>query len=99
MEKKPTLKEWLKITCQTYKVFAEKLGMKQQAIERIANNKDKISWKQARRIWIATNYEVRLISLYPELPETMATVSHVKKEDLLCESIGDKTGKYPDSIV
>jgi transcriptional regulator with XRE-family HTH domain len=98
MTKKPTLKEWLKLTGQTYKDFAKKMDMKYQAIERIANNKDTISFKKACAIWKATGYEVRLISLYPNLVAVMDDISHIDKEDV-CESIGGSSGKYPDSIV
>jgi transcriptional regulator with XRE-family HTH domain len=99
MDKKPTLKEWLKITGQTYKDFAQKMDMKYQAIERIANNKDIISFKKALAIWKATGYEVRLISLYPNLGPVIEDISHIDKSDLKCESIGGRSGKYPDSIV
>jgi hypothetical protein len=98
MDKKPTFKEWLSITEQSYEVFAQKIGMKRQAIERIANNKDTISFKKACAIWKATGYEVRLISLYPNLVAVMDDISHIDKEDV-CESIGGSSGKYPDSIV
>ena len=87
METKPTLKKWLKLTGLTYEVFAQKLGLKKQGVERIVNNKDKLSLIQALRIWRATGREVCLMSLYPNLGPVIEDIKHIKKEDI-CENIG-----------
>ena len=84
---KPTLKEYLKITGQTYEVFANKLGFTKQAVERIVNNKDKLSLTQALRIWRATGREICLGSLYPNLGPVIEDIKHIKKEDIMCENI------------
>jgi transcriptional regulator with XRE-family HTH domain len=95
---KPTLKEYLKTTGQTYEVFAQKMGLTKQRIEQIVNGKDKLKIETACRIYEATDYEVRFSSIYPAWEKLRDTISHID-DDVKCESIGDKTGKYPDSIV
>jgi transcriptional regulator with XRE-family HTH domain len=62
---KPTLKEYLKTTGQTYEVFAQKMGLTKQRIEQIVNGKDKLKIETAIRIYEATDGEIRFASIYP----------------------------------
>lgn len=85
---KPTLKEYLKITGQSYEVFAQKIGLTRQRIEQIVNGKDKPKVETALKVYKATDYEIRFSSIYPAWGKLRDTISHIE-DDAQCESIGD----------
>lgn len=76
---KPTLKEYLKVTAQSYEVFAQKLGITRQRVEQIANG-DTLGLETALAVYKASDYEIRFSSLYPKWEKFRNTVSHIEDE-------------------
>jgi len=83
---KLTLQEYLKVTGQSYEVFAQKVGLTRQMISRIVKEKDMPSIRTAIIIWEATDCEVGLASIYPLIGKLWPSIKKIEKADL-CENL------------
>lgn len=83
MDTKPNLREWLDKTETTTGALAEKSGISRATISYILNGRSEANFSTARAIWKATDYEVRLVTLYPDLSKVLDDISHISREDVV----------------